>query len=142
MGILHSFDRARGVIYTVWDGPVTWLEWRQHASAIILEEDWQRSSRFIVDLRSVTDTSSITVEEVEQASALFTANQDVLSRKRGAVIARDEFRNARRFEDLIASSGLSMVVFNSLDTACLFLGLDVTEASLELDRLRMRLRGV
>jgi len=140
MGIIHSTDFHRGIVYTVWDGAVTWAEWKEHASALIAEPDWQRSSRFIVDLRSVTTNTSIANEQVEQASALFIMNRLSLAGKRGAIIARDEFSNARKFESLIAPTGIAMVVFNSLDTACLFLGLGFAETNHELDRLRMQLR--
>lgn len=140
MGILHRSDTQRGVVYTVWDGAVTWAEWQNHASALMAEPDWMSCSRFIVDLRSAS-AISIGMDEVEQAGELFRSNSLLMTRKRGAVIARDEFRNASRFEALIAPSGVSMVVFNSLDTACLFLGLSFIETNGELERLRMQLRG-
>jgi hypothetical protein len=140
MGIMHWTNVQRGVVYTVWDGAVTWMEWKEHASALITGPDWRRSSRFVVDMRSVTNTSFAS-EQVEQASALFTMNRLSLTGKRGAIIAQEEFRNARKFESLIAPTGIAMVVFNSLDTACLFLGLDFAETHGELERLRMQLRG-
>lgn len=125
----------------VWDGAVTWQEWQDHASALMLESNWKQSSRFLVDLRSVTNTSSINEEQVQQAQLLFQQNLDNVFGKRGAILATEEFRNAHDFARLIASTGISMVVFNGLDTACIFLGLDLVETNRELEQLRSKLRG-
>jgi hypothetical protein len=139
MGILHSCDTQAGVIYAVWNGTVTWHDWQEHASALMSEPYWKQSSRFLVDLRSVTNTSSIDAGDIQTARQLFS--QNTTAGKRGAVIAANEFRNAQEFRTLIEASGISMVVFNGLDTACIFLGLDFTITSRELERLRNQLRG-
>jgi hypothetical protein len=141
MGIMHSCDEQRGVVYIVWDGDVRWDEWQEHASALLMEPYWRQSSRFLVDLRSVTSTSLIGEEEVQKAQLYFNQNREMLLQKRGAVIASDEFRNAHNFAKLLSPSGMAMVVFNSLDTACIFLGLDHDETSRQLDGLRSQLRG-
>ena len=45
------------------------------------------------------------------------------------------------FSGLLAELGTSTVVFNTLDTACLFLSLDVDESRLAIEQLRAQLRS-
>jgi len=141
MGILHFSDGQRGIIYIVWDDVVTWQAWLNQIEKITSDPLWQSSHRFLADLRSVTDTSTIGLAEVAEAVKAFSADRNSLLYKRGAVIALNEFVRARTFADLLARFGTSVVIFNNLDTACLYLGLDVLETGRMLKGLRRQLRG-
>jgi hypothetical protein len=140
MGIIYSCDRQRGIIFIVWDGEVTWEDWRAHIHMLQADPDWYSIVRVIADLQTVTDTTSMGVKEIEQAAANFGLKRDTLARKRCAVLARDEFGKAKRFGEFISSFGVTLIVFNSLDTACLFLDLDLKETRRILDGLRAALR--
>jgi hypothetical protein len=107
----------------------------------LADPDWPMIPRFIVDLQSVTDTSSIGDEEIDQVKTVFTSNQPALSGKRSAIIASREFRRASRFAKLVERFGTSTVVFNNLDTACLFLDIDFMETHKTLEGLRLKLRN-
>jgi hypothetical protein len=141
MGILHYSDRQKGIVFVVWDGQVTWAHWYEHMRTLLAHPDWPVISRFIVDLRSVTDTSSIRDKEIDQVKIAFTSDQPALAGKRSAIIASREFRRASRFAELVERFGTSTVVFNNLDTACLFLGIDFMEAHKTLEGLRLKLRN-
>jgi hypothetical protein len=140
MGIIHSCDTQRGVTFIVWDGIVTWDDWRQHVAKLLADPGWFATPRFIVDVQTVTDTSSIGMDEMEQVYELFGSGPAILANKRSAVIAKEEFSRAKRFGDLIARFGTSSIVFNTLDTACLFLGIDFKETRQVLEELRAELR--
>jgi hypothetical protein len=103
---------------------------------LLADPDWPMISRFIVDLQSVTDTSSIG----DEVRIVFTSDQPALSGKRSAIIASSEFRRASRFAELVERFGTSTFVFNHLDTACLFLDIDFKETHKILEGLRLRLR--
>jgi hypothetical protein len=141
MGIVHHIDRQKGVVLVVWDGQVTWANWYEHARVLRADPDWPMIQRFLVDLQSVTDTSSIADEEIDQIKTVFTSGQPVLVGKRSAIIASREFRRASRFAKLVERFGTSTVVFNNLDTACLFLDIDFMETHKTLERLRTKLRS-
>jgi hypothetical protein len=141
MGILHYSDIKKGIIYIVWDGEVTWDDWRKQIQTLLADPAWPVFPRFIADLWTVSDTSTIGYEEIDEAVSIFTSNQTALGNKRGAVVARDVFGKAGRFVKQIARFGTSMVVFNNLDTACLFLGIDLHETHQTLERLRATLRS-
>ena len=141
MGIDHCFDRQRGVVFVVWDGPITWDDWREHVNVLLSDPDWPHTPRFIVDLQSVTDTSSIKDHEILEVRQVFTSDPAILAGKRTAVVASEQFRRASRFAELVERFGASSIVFNNLDTACLFLGIDLDEARQTLERLRAELRS-
>jgi len=123
----------------VWDGVVTAEEWFGYAQRLVSHPNWVSISRVLGDLLSVKDTSSIHNREIEHAAGIISANPRALRNKKLAVIARDEFGKARHFEALLMHYGVSSVVFNNLDTACLFLGVDMLHAYRTLDAMRQQL---
>lgn len=141
MGITYLCDKPKGVIFTVWDGVVTLDDWLSHVHMVLADPDWLQIRRAIVDMQSVSDTSSVGDEQIDQAAAVVGAMGADLATKRIAVIAADEFRRTSRFESLVKRFGVTMVVFNSLDTACIFLGLDVKDTRQTLEQLRLGLRA-
>jgi len=140
MGILQRFDPQKGIVFVVWDGRVTAEEWLRYAQKLVSDPAWASTPRILADLLSVKDTSSIHNAEIEHTVEIFSANPRALRGKKLAVIARDEFGKARHFEDLLMHFGVSSVVFNNLDTACLFLGMDVLHAYRMLDTMRQQLQ--
>ena len=140
MSIIRSLDKQRNLFFVVWDGVVVWEDWFKHVRSLMADADWLAAPRFIASLQSVTDTSTIGDREVEQVRAVLDANREKMAGKRGAIVASEEFWKAKRFGEVIAPFGASVVVFNSLDTACAFLGIDWAETQPMIERLRARLR--
>jgi hypothetical protein len=101
MSILHRYDGQRGILRVVWDGVVTWQDWSKQIEKVTSDPRWHSSQRFLADLRSVTDTSTIGPAEVDDAVKAFSADRDSLTHKRGAIVALQEFGKARRFADLL-----------------------------------------
>jgi len=140
MGIIYLCDRRKGIIFTVWCGEVTWNEWFNHIQVVLADPVWHEIPRLIVDMQFVSDTSSISERQMHQAAAEVGENQFEVIAKRIAVVAADEFRRTSQFEVLVRRFGVAMVVFNSLDTACTFLGVDRTDTEQVLEQLRTKLR--
>ena len=136
MGIKYRADSERQIIFVVWDGVVTADEWFEHIQRLIADPDWPSISAMLVDLHSVTDISSIEEAEIEHAVALFSSVPDPLSQKRVGVVASNAFWKSRRFGDLISPFGPSVIVFNDLSTACVYLGINATEALNAIQELR------
>jgi len=130
------------VIFVVWDGEVTSDEWGGQIPRLLTDSDWSASSRLVADVHTLSNTSSMGSTEIEEAAAIFGSNLNAVARTRVAVIARDEFGKVKYYGDLIARFGVSRVVFNSLDTACVFLGINLRETRKRLQELRAMLRAV
>ena len=140
MSIIHLCDGQRNMTFVVWDGEVTGGEWLKHVRELLADPDWPAINRFLVDLTTVSNTQSIRENVIREALAIFSENPALLAGKKNAIVARDEFRKAKRFEASVARFGTTTIVFNSLDTASIFLGIDVKEAHQVIERLRSRLR--
>ena len=124
MSILQYFDQEKGVAFTVWSGTVTPEHWFPKAKIFTEHPAWPRTTRVVADLLSVQDASSIGIPDLEHAVEIFSAEPSLLAGKRMAIVAQREFDKARHFGQLMGRFGMSVLVFNNLDTACLFLGLD------------------
>lgn len=142
MGIIHECDSTQGVTFIVWDGAILWDDWLKHAQTLMDDPEWLKMSRFLVDMQSVTDTSSIDEDTAKQAANLIGRNREIMARKRGAVVADAEFWRARRFRGLLSKFGTSPVIFNTLDTACLFLSLDLAETRQRIRQMRSKLQAI
>jgi hypothetical protein len=138
MGIQHFSDQQKGVTFIVWDGTVTWDDWREHVLRLAGDPAWKKTPLFIADLQSVADTSTINPELIDEITALLSGQPGAPGRKRNAVVAKDEFWRAKRFGELVERIGTTSVTFNALDTACIYLGLDLAETSQKLDAPRAK----
>jgi len=141
MGIIQHFDEQKNLFIVLWHGVVKADEWFQYAPRLTSHPAWTTTSHILADLRYAEDTSTIGNEEIAQAVGIFSRDRSGLAGKQIAVVARDQFGKAQRFGALIARFGVSLVVFNNLDTACLFLGLDEGYANSKLHELRQRPQG-
>jgi len=141
MGITYQCDRAKNTIFIVWDGEVTADEWLAQAHKLMAEPDWPAITRLITDVGTVSNTASIGDQEIETVAALFRAHSGTTIKKRLAILANDLFGKARKFELQLSRFGLLVVVFNQLQTACLFLNIDPTETEQTLEGLRSKLHG-
>jgi hypothetical protein len=136
MGIEYRAHLEKQIVFVVWNGVVTADEWFEHIQVLITDPLWPSISAMLVDLHSITDLSAIEEAEIEHAVALFNSVPDSLSNKRVAVVAGNAFWKSRRFGQLISPFGPSVIVFNDLSTACLYLGIKSTDASKALQELR------
>ncbi len=141
MGIIHLFDRRKNIIFIVWDGKVTADDWLNQVPKLLAEPDWPGISRLIADVQTASDTASIGDKEIETVAAIFGGRAETLNKKRLAVLANDLFGRASKFGTLLSRYGTAVVVFNRLDTACTFLGVDPTDTGQVLEQLHTRLRS-
>ena len=140
MGIIHESDRPRGVTFIVWDGEVVSDDWLKHVRELMADPEWRSLPRFIADFQTVSDTSSIGDHAFKQAAAVISANRDISAKKTGAVVADEEFWRARQFGGLLSEFGASIVGFNTLDIACLFLSINLAETRQTIKQLRTKIR--
>lgn len=128
MTIIQHFDARKDTVFVVWVGTVTPQDWFSKAENLASHPLWAKSMRLLADVRSVQDTSSISVADMQHVIQILTRDPSPLKGKRLAILARDQFGRARQFSHMIGRFGISSVVFNNLDTACLFLGMDTAYA--------------
>ena len=135
VGIAYRTDPERDITLTVWHGPVSCEEWREHVQSVVSELDQGSPSRFLADIRSAADVSTITDEHISEMAQLF-ARGAYGARAKVAVVAGDLFAGAEQFEHEPSMSGINTIVFNDFATACTWLGLDPDAAVATVRALR------
>jgi len=136
MGIKYRVHVEKKIIFVAWKGVISAEIWFGHIQRLIADTHWPSISAMLVNLHSITDVASIGETEMQHAIALFNSIPDALFNKRIAVVAGDAFWKSHRFGQLIAPYGPSVLVFNDLSTACLYLGIKLTDATKAIQELR------
>jgi hypothetical protein len=139
MSIVYRINQERGVAFVVWDGLVTADEWLAHVRRLLADADWPPDRRLhLSDLRTATPDASIDEVVLKQAADLFGPQ---VANLRAAIVAGDAFEKAGIFERLITRYRPFVFVFNTLNPACGWLGVDVADAQRILESLRAKARG-
>jgi len=141
MAIIQLLDRPKNIIYIVWDGDTTAEKWLDQARQLVAQPDWRAISRLIADVHTAANPDTIGDKAMEAVAALFGTQLETVRKKRIAVLASDLFGRTRTLSTLLAPLGVSMVVFNHLDTACTFLGINPADTQQTLEQLRLKLRS-
>lgn len=136
MGIKYRVHVEKQIVFVAWKGVISADEWFEHIQRLIADTNWPSITAMLVNLHSITDVSSIGEMEMQHAIALFNSIPDALSNKRIAAVASDAFWKSHRFGQLIAPYGPSVLVFNDMSTACLYLGIKLTDATKTIQELR------
>ena len=140
MTILYQIDKHAGVTYVVWDGVVAAEHYISHVKRLLADPAWPPARGLhLSDLRSTTLDSTIDKAVLEKAVGMF-AEHPKISTIKTAIIAHEAFHQALLYERLISSIEPSVIVFHSLDTACMWLGTDSESAARALNSLRARAR--
>ena len=136
MGIKYRVHVEKKIVFVAWKGVISAEIWYEHIQRLIADTHWPSVSAMLVNLHSITDVSSIGETEIQHAVALFNSIPEALSNKRIAAVASDAFWKSRRFGQLIAPYGPSVLVFNDMSTACIYLGIKLTDATKAIQELR------
>ena len=136
MGIKYRVHVEKKIVFVARKGVISAEIWYEHIQRLIADTHWPSVSAMLVNLHSITDVSSIGEAEIQHAVALFNSIPEALSNKRIAAVASDAFWKSRRFGQLIAPYGPSVLVFNDMSTACIYLGIKLTDATKAIQELR------
>jgi hypothetical protein len=139
VGIAYRIDEGLGLVLEVWDGVITVDEWRTHVATILADPGRARCTKFLTDL-TTADTSTIADSDRAEIASIFASDPSNFAGTKTAAIASQEFEPSVRFGRRIEESGLNVIVFNELNGACLWLGLDTTAMRANLREMRTTLR--
>jgi hypothetical protein len=136
MSIKYRIDRQANLITNLWVGQVTAEEWHAHLREMTAHPDWPAINRLLCDLRTVKDVSTIGAAEIAGAVQIMRAAPGNLSDKMCAIPASQAFRAATAYQKAIAPYEPRVVVFSSLETALIYLGVDLGPERDLLEELR------
>lgn len=129
------------VVVEFWTGQVTHDELLAHEQRHLSDPSIQAGASVLVDAERAQFGS--TVEEVKEVADLYGHVIGRLKVGRIALLVnRETYQRALVFLKEVEGYGVKVIVFNSLDIACTWLGLDVNVARKQLRSLQAQLASV
>lgn len=142
MGITYRIDVEGGVTYVLFDGEVTDADFVTHTERLIANPAWPPHRKLhLTDVTSQKNPKLLSAGIIRQMARLWASHRELIAGLRVAVVAGGAFDNAEVFERAISGSGLTLIVFNLLPTACTWLGINPGKAAQVFDEMRAEARG-
>ena len=139
MGIAYRCDSNLRCTFVVWDGDVTPRQWQDRERSLFDDPAFPPGPLVLADL-STSRAPSITNEAIDEMAASWRDSVPKMGSIKMAILPDGAWDKARRFEREVDGSGIRTIVFTSLHTACVWLGLEPSVALSVLDELRAGLR--
>jgi hypothetical protein len=118
-----------------WTGSVTHEELIAHERAQIRDPAIKPGAVMLVDAtRARIETP---LEAVHELSDLYADDSERRIAKCAMLVNGDTYEQAQLFAAQAAKLGMSIIVFNLIDTACLWLGIDRDTTRAQLDSIRI-----
>jgi hypothetical protein len=141
-GTAYRCDTGLGLTVSVADGDMTLEQRREQITTLAADPDWPKTQRLITDLTTLSAESRPSAERVAESSDDFLRQLAPHTENlRWAIVAHHTFHEAQMFERNLESQGPRIIVFNNVDTACTWLGVDTTDVRDAIDDLRRQLRA-
>ncbi len=142
MTIVYGIDNQKGITYVLWEGVIKEGEVQAHIKRLHADPQWPPPGRLqLIDLRSLIGGAQTEPEKLKEAAELFGGQPEKIKKMKMAFVASDAFSKSTVFQGFMEAYPISVIVFNSLDTACLWLGINETDAECVLDELRGRAKS-
>jgi hypothetical protein len=142
MGIAYRSNNSTGLSISVWVGEVNDDQRREHMAALTADADWGAGGLVLTDLTGVSSAHRPSAKQVLDAAAEFSSQlAGQVRNAKWAMVAGETFVLAQRFGSYLEEEVHRMIVFNDLDAACFWLGVDVAGARVTIEELREGLRA-
>ena len=117
-----------------------WTETISHDEVLAHERRHLSDSSIVLGASVLADATTALFETrpeaVHEVTDLYRRSGEKLRVGKSAVLVNaSAYDRARLYERQATDLGVPVILFNSLDVACLWLGIDVTTARTELDKL-------
>jgi hypothetical protein len=119
---VHRYLADEDVMITVWRGAVTRDEWAALARSHRSDPGWPPARRRLTDVMSA-DSRALSEADIDYVSSLYRGVD--LRDIKLAIVAGSAWKLARYTEQSLDVVGLRTIVFNTVDVACSWLGVDV-----------------
>lgn len=140
MGIAYRCDERIGVSVSVWDGQVAAQDAYAHMAETMADPRWGSGGKILTDLSTVARTSAPSDDNIRELAAGFEASERFWS-ARWAFVASNIFQEAIKFTDEIGDDVDGIVVFNSIEVAAVWLGVDGASLRAVVNELRAEIRS-
>jgi len=139
VGIGYVSDLDLQCLLIVWDGDVSPVEWRAHRERMVADPSFPPGPKALCDLSSAGGAARISEEVLEEIADGWRALSARLAPYKMAVIPNGAWDKARQLERLLDGTGLSMITFVELASACAWLDIPEDRVRTQLGRIRKEL---
>jgi hypothetical protein len=129
------------LILEVWTGTITKDEFLEHERRHLQDPDFPSAPKAVVDITAASFDSEIKKMEIQQFVDLYQDHHDKVVGARVAIVSGKEFDRASLYAQLTEPHQINVIVFSTINTACLWLGVNETEVREWLERTRAKLLG-
>ena len=136
--IASRYDPGMGVIIEVYDGDVAFDEWHDHIAAMLDDPVLGETTRSLVDMSSAR-LEPLTDEQNEEMHSLFEARSMSLTGRKMAIIAGQSGTERDVEQRAVERLKGRAIVFSSVATACIWLGVEEKAVTTAVDNLRASL---
>jgi hypothetical protein len=142
MSIVYRIDKEKGLAVVLWEGVVTADDFLAHVRRLCSDADWPPPQRLHLSHLGFTSLdASMDAAIIEKAAHLYGNHLQTGVNLKVAIVASEAFKKAVAFERVLLRYGVSVVVFNFLENACTWLGIEAEEIERTLRQLRGQARG-
>ena len=123
------------LVVELWTGTISHDEVLAHERRHLSDSSIARGASVLVDANNASFET--TPEAVHELADLYRRSGENLRVGKSALLVnRLAYDRAQLYERQASDCGVTVILFNSLNIACTWLGIDVTVASTELKKLR------
>jgi len=130
-----------GLVIEVWVGRITMEEVFDYVGRRWSDPNKSSERKIFVDITRASFDPSIGEKEIQQIIDLYQHRRDKTLVTRIAIVAGNDFDRASLFGQLAEQGKLNVIVFNSISTACIWLGVKILEVRECLERVHAELLG-
>ena len=130
-----------GLVLEVWLGRITNEELFEHERGQLKDPNFPSAPHVFVDLTRAAFEPTIDEKELQRFVTLYQHHHEKVAGARVAIVAGKDFERASLFGRLADREKINVIVFNTITTACVWLGVKESEVREWLERTHTELRG-
>jgi hypothetical protein len=137
MGIRYQIDKAKGITFELYEGPISAEEYFEHILKMAADPDWPGHRNIqLVDMRKRSLDKLIDKASLDKAADIIINLWSKPAKLKVIIVATDAYMSSSALKHLMFKFPLRVTVFNNLTIACDFLDIDLEETEQILSHLK------
>lgn len=124
MGHEYKIMKAERIVFEIFVGQITKDELLEHDGDLFRDPDLPSAPSVLVDISGASFDPAIGEGGFGELLQLYAEHRDKTHGAKVAVVAPKNFQKAKLYERRTASLSMNVIVFNQIDHACIWLGVE------------------
>jgi len=139
---MHAYRiMSSGLVLVLWAGNITKEELFKGDRRLVSDPKLPAAPQVFVDITRASFEPSIGEKDFEQLADLYHRHRDKTAGARVAILAGKDFERASLHGRVAEREKVNVIVFNTITTACVWLGVKEAEVREGLERIHTELLG-